>query len=137
MRVSRRDNLNRYYVWQAFGFGLFVHHMHHDEEVDVFHSHPWEGVSVLLGSYLEERFGETPKTRWGLNIIRADRFHRVSLPRGPVWSIFFHGRRRDGHRWSVKNRAGVVLDVEPWRGVGGRTSYKPENGLGDEPEKKR
>lgn len=124
MRVSRRDNLDRHYVLQAFGFGLFVHRMHHDEQPDVFHSHPWDGVSLILGTYLEERFGGTPTFRRFFNIIRARRFHRVTLPYGPVWSIFVHGRRCN--RWAVKNRTGEILDVEPWRGVGGRTSYAPE-----------
>jgi hypothetical protein len=127
MRVSRRDNLNRYYVWQGFGFGLFIHYIHHDEEPDVFHSHPWDGISFLFGSYLEERFGEAPILRRFLNVIHATRHHRVSLPNGPVWSVFVHGRRRESHRWSVKNRAGVIFDIEPWRGVGGRRSYKPDN----------
>jgi hypothetical protein len=31
-KVSRRDNLDRYYVLQALGFGLFVHRIHHNEE---------------------------------------------------------------------------------------------------------
>lgn len=123
MRISRRDNLNRYYLLQAFGYGVFLHHMHHDEELDVFHSHPWDGVSFILGSYLEERYGEAPMFCRFLNVIRAERFHRVSLPDGPVWSLFIHGRRKN--RWAVKHRSGKVLDVEPWRGVGGRTSYAP------------
>lgn len=124
MKISRRDNLDRYYLLQAFGFGLFAHRIHHDETPDVFHSHPWDGVSLIFGSYLEERLGETPKTRWGFNVVRARRFHRISLPRGPVWSLFLHGRRYN--RWAVCDREGKVLDVEPWRGVGGRTSYSPE-----------
>jgi hypothetical protein len=78
-------------------------------------------VSFILGGYLEERFGEAPRRRYLLNVIRADRFHRVTLPHGPVWSLFVHGRRRN--RWAVKSRAGRVLSEEPWRGVGGPTSY--------------
>lgn len=126
MKISRRDNLDRYYVLQAFGFGLFVHRIHHDEVVDVFHSHPWSGVSFILGSYLEERLGEAPVLRRFLNVVRATRFHRVTLPHGPVWTVFIHGRRPKSHRWAVKHRDGRILDVEPWRGVGGRTSYTPE-----------
>ena len=125
MRVSRRDNLDRYYVLQWKGFGLFVHHIHHDELPDVFHSHPWSGVSFILGSYLEERFGEAPHLRRFFNAIRAERFHRVSLPNGPVWTVFVHGRRPEWHRWSVKHRDGRVIDTEPWRGVGGRKLYVP------------
>lgn len=121
-RVSRRDNLDRYYLLQVLGFGLFLHRIHHDEP-DSFHSHPWDGVSLILGAYLEERMGETPRVRRGWNVICATRFHRVTLPHGPVWTLFLHGRRYN--RWAVKARSGVVLDVEPWRGVGGRGSYTP------------
>lgn len=120
MKVSRRSNTDRYYVLQAFGFGLFVHHIHHDEP-DTFHSHPWDGWSLIFGGYLEERFGEKPRMRWILNRIRATRFHRVTLPRGPVWTLFVHGRR--SNRWAVKDRNGQVLSVERWRGVGGPSDY--------------
>ena len=125
MKVSRRDNLDRYYVLQAFGYGIFLHRIHHDETVDIFHSHPWDGWSLIFGGYLEERFREPPRFRWLFNTIRASRFHRVSLPRGPVWSLFVHGRRKN--RWAVKHRDGRILDVEPWRGVGGRTAYAPND----------
>lgn len=123
MKVSRRDNLDRYYVLKLFGFGLFVHRIHHDEEEGIYHSHPWNGVSIILGSYLEERYGEEPKIRRFFNTIKATRFHRVSLPNGPVWSIFIHGKRCN--LWAVKNATGRILSTEPWRGIGGRTSYIP------------
>jgi hypothetical protein len=126
MKISRRDNLDRFYVLQARGFGLFVHHMHHDENVDVFHSHPWDGVSLIFGGYLEERFEKRPRMRWLFNVIRAKHFHRVTLPMGPVWSIFVHGRRKN--EWAVKHRDGRILDTEPWHGIGGRTAYAP-NGI--------
>lgn len=99
----------------------FLHEIHHDEDRDVFHSHPWDGLSFIFGAYLEERFGEHPRTRRFFNVIRAHRPHRVSLPHGPVWSVFVHGKRRN--RWSVRHRDGRVLDIEPWRHIGGRTSY--------------
>jgi hypothetical protein len=124
VKISRRDNLDRYYLFQFLGFGVFLHRMHHDEERGIYHSHPWNGVSFILGSYLEERFGEEPKPRRLFNIIRATRFHRVSLPNGPVWSLFIHGRRCN--RWAVKNAFGRILSIEPWRGVGGQTAYAPK-----------
>lgn len=124
MRVSRRDNLDRYYLIQAFGFGVFLHRMHHDELKDVFHSHPWNGVSFIFGSYLEERLGEPPRLRRFFNLISAPVFHRVELPTGPVWSLFIHGRRCN--RWAVADRESNILDTEPWRGVGGRTAYSPK-----------
>lgn len=126
MKVSRRDNLDRHYLLQAFGLGIFLHRIHHDEEIDVFHSHPWDGISLILGSYLEERLGKAPRLRRWFNVVRASRHHRVTLPNGPVWTVFFHLRRYN--KWEVKHRDGRVLDVEPWRDVGGRTSYAPTEG---------
>lgn len=123
MKISRRDNLDRHYLWQWFGLGLFAHHIHHDEDADIFHSHPWDGISLIFGSYTEERFGEPPRRRRFFNFIKAPRHHRVTLPNGPVWSLFLHFRRYN--RWEVKHRDGRILDVEPWRDVGGRTSYSP------------
>jgi hypothetical protein len=124
VKVSRRETCDRYYLFQAFGCGLFVHRIHHDEHPDVFHSHPWDGVSLIFGSYLEERFGEQPRLRRFFNVIRATGFHRVSLPNGPVWTLFVHGRR--SNKWATKHRDGRVLRVEPWRGVGGPSSYVQE-----------
>lgn len=123
IRVSRRDNLDRHYLFQGFGIGVFLHRIHHDEDVDVFHSHPWDGISLILGSYVEEVLGSSPRRRRFFNAIRAERFHRCTLSDGPVWTLFVHGRRRN--EWAVKHRDGRVLDVAPWRGVGGRTSYDP------------
>lgn len=121
MKVSKRDNLDRYYLLQAFGFGIFLHHAHHDEKVDVYHSHPWNGFSFIFGSYLEEHRGKPKRLRRWFNTIKATRHHRVELPNGPVWTLFFHGRRYN--RWEVVDKAGTVLAVEPWRDVGGRTNY--------------
>jgi len=123
-RVSRRDNLDRHYVLSVFGFGLFVHRIHHDEKPDIYHSHPWDGVSLILGSYTEEQRGKPKRIRRFFNVLRAPVHHRVELRAGPVWSIFVHGRRYN--RWEVVRKDGSVIDVEPWKGIGGRTSYEPE-----------
>lgn len=123
-RVSRRDNLDRYYLLQVGGFGVFLHRIHHDEDKDVFHNHPWNGVSLIFGSYTEERFGQPPRIRRWLNRIVAPRHHRVELHAGPVWTLFVHGRRYN--QWEVIRRDGTLIEKEPWRGVGGRTSYSPK-----------
>ena len=115
MKVSRRDNLDRHYVLQAWGFGVFVHRIHHDEPKDTFHSHPWDGISLILGSYLEERLGQVPRVRRFFNVIRAHRFHRVTLRGKPVWTVFVHGRRPKNHQWAVAHRDRRILDIEPWR----------------------
>jgi hypothetical protein len=121
--VSKRDNLDRYYLLKIFGFGIFLHHIHHDEDEGVYHNHPWSGLSIIFGSYIEQYWNQKPKIRRWFNWIRATRHHRVTLFK-PVWTLFIHGPR--SNKWSVLNERGEVVDVEPWRGVGGRTSYSPE-----------
>jgi hypothetical protein len=121
MRVSKRDTLDRYYLFRIGRIGFFLHWMHTDELADVFHSHPWSWVSFILGGYLEERLGEKPRMRWFFNSSPAERQHRVTLPRGPVWSLLIHGRRKN--RWKVVHRSGHVLATEPWKGTGPRTPY--------------
>ncbi len=125
MKVSRRDNLDRYYLFSRWGFALFLHHVHHDEEPDLYHSHPWSGLSFIFGRYREQRFGEKPKCRWGFHWVPARRHHRVDLPWGPVWTLFFHLRR--SNRWEVMDDTGEVISIEPWRAIGGPTSYRPVN----------
>jgi hypothetical protein len=123
VKISRRDNLDRYYLLKLFGFGLFLHRIHHDEDPDTFHSHPWSGLSLIFGSYTEEILGRPKRRKRLFNLVRAKEFHRVELS-GQVWTLFLHGRKNN--RWQVKSRSGEILDTEPWSGIGGRTSYKPD-----------
>ena len=103
--------------------GVFVHDIH-DPDPELFHTHPWDGVSFIFGEYEEELFGEAPKRRRFVNFVSAHHPHRVTLPKGRVWSLFIHGPRKN--RWSVRRREGMVTDVEPWRGTEGRKSYAKE-----------
>jgi hypothetical protein len=129
LKVSRRDNLDRYYLFKLFGFGLFLHYIHDDEDPWFFHNHPWNGISIIFGTYLEERHGKEPRLRTGFNFVRAERYHRVTLPFGPVWTLFFHWPRKN--RWSVIDRNGRIVSLEPWRGIGGQTSYKSGGSIGN------
>ncbi len=123
MKISRRANADRYYLFEAFGFALFLHRLHHDEDEGIYHSHPWSGISLIFGSYLEEKLGQQPKLKSFFNFVDAFTPHRISLPFGPVWTLFFHFRRKN--TWMVYDSYGRVLDVEPWRGLDGRKTYKP------------
>jgi hypothetical protein len=120
MKISKRDNLNRYYLFQKFGYGIFLHHIHHDEPPS-FHTHPWDGISIIFGQYEEEKLYQKSKTIRFFNFIKANIPHRVTLPKGPVWTLFFHGKRYN--QWKVFSKDGIVLDVEPWRDIEGRTNY--------------
>ncbi len=125
-RVSKRDNCDRYYLLQVAGFGIFLHRLHTDEEKDLLHNHPWPYFSIIFGCYREELLPqdgyEVKRTRWFFNCAKSKTYHRIELPRGPVWSLLFHARRNN--EWSVINKNGQTVSVCPWRGIGGPTSYK-------------
>lgn len=124
MKVSRRETIDRYYLFKFFGYGLFIHRIHHSDPAGVYHTHPWSAVSFIFGSYTEYTLGGLPKVKTGFNLLKAKVPHRVILHKGPVWTVFIHGRR--SNEWKVFDEVGEVVDVEPWRGVGGRTTYLPE-----------
>lgn len=123
-KVSRRENCDRYYIFSLFGFALFVHYIHNDEEKDIYHNHPWSGISFIFGEYLEQRLNEGLKKHSWFHWLPAKTHHRLELPNGPVWTLFFHFRR--SNRWTVVNESEKILVTEPWRAIGGTTSYKPE-----------
>lgn len=118
MKVSRRDNLDRYYLFSLFGFALFAHKIHHSD--DVFHNHPWPAFSIIFGSYTEQLFGGRARVKRWFNFV-GSRHHKVTITK-PVWTLFFHLRRTN--QWTVLDDSGNVIATEPWRGVGGPTSYR-------------
>lgn len=114
--VSRRASVDRYYLLRTRFGSLFVHHIKRDDRSDTFHTHPWWWVSVIWGYYDDQRLGGEPRRKWFLNWCGVDTVHRVTLPRGPVWTFLVHGPRR--RRWKVYSKGGTLLEVEPWRGMG-------------------
>jgi hypothetical protein len=102
-RDDGRLKLRRFYlIGSGDTLGLMLHQFVADEDQETLHDHPWRwGISVMLrGGYFEERLDDdgTRRTRWvapgHLNVVRGDRFHRVSLRAArPAWTLFFHGPR--------------------------------------------
>lgn len=123
MRVSRRGSIDRYYLFQRWGYGVFLHRIHASDNPTVFHNHPWPWFSVFFGKYTEERLGDKPRLRRFANWAQSWVPHRVTLTHGPVWTIFVHGRRNNV--WGVFDSSGRRLSNEPWRGLGNpeRISY--------------
>lgn len=119
-RVSRRDTADRYYIFQLWGFALFLHYLHKSEDVGVFHNHPWTGISLILGHYYEQRLGERLKKCYGIRWVPAKVHHRIEITK-PVWTVFFHFRR--SNQWTVVDAKGNTLATEPWRAIGGQTKY--------------
>jgi len=120
MKTSRGASLDRYYLLKLFGLGVFLHRIHHSDPKEVFHSHPWNGFSIIFGSYREE-FSDEPgrlhHRRW-FNLVRACRHHRTVVAR-PVWTLFFHGRKCN--QWSVISNGKAI--AAPWEGPQGFKSY--------------
>lgn len=118
MKISRGDSLDRFYLIKLFGFGVFLHRIHHSDPEGVFHSHPWNGVSLILGEYFEQYPKSGMLRRRGFNFIRAVNFHRTVVAK-PVWTVFFHGRKCN--KWSVWKDGRTVQT--PWEGDKGHKSY--------------
>lgn len=116
IQVSRRASIDRYYLLRTRFGSVFLHRFKRDDRTDTFHTHPWTWVSLIFGCYDDQRFGAAPRRKWFLNTCRAGVMHRVTLPRGPVWTLLVHGPRRV--RWQVHAADGQLVEVEPWRGVG-------------------
>lgn len=125
MKISKRDTCDRYYIFSLLGFALFIHKLHHDEEIGVYHNHPWSGISIILGSYWEQRFGDILRQRRWFHFLPAKTHHRLELKGKTVWTIFFHFRRCN--KWTVIDKNGNILVTEPWRAIGGITSYRPKD----------
>ena len=128
MKVSRGTSIDRFYLVKLFGFGVFVHRIHHSDPPTHLHNHPWSGLSLIWGGYLEEtrtigpdgvpQFDIKIKNFW--NWVPAKRHHRVIVGR-PVWTLFIHGRKCN--RWTVIDRKGAITAEAPWEGEKGFKDY--------------
>lgn len=118
--VSRKGSIHRFYVRRAGDgcWGLFVHRIVRSDKKGVFHTHPWDGMALVLGSYVEEAPDSPPRRVRFFNRIWHRRPHRVDIDR-PVWTLFLHFRRQGD--WWFSDRSGQRLEVNgetvsPWRG---------------------
>ena len=122
MKKSTGESLDRYYLLKLFGFGVFLHRIHHTDPADTYHDHPWNGISFILGRYREEFHDRPGKVhlRALVNFVRATRHHRTIVDK-PVWTLFIHGRKCN--RWSVVDLKGRRTET-PWSGEVGHKSYQ-------------
>jgi hypothetical protein len=95
--------LTRYYIMPR----VKLHHIH-QSDAD-FHTHPWNGLSIIFGRYKEYR-GTDPvlRTRWFVNRVYAHIPHKVIIDR-PVFTLFMHGRRINDN-WTYGE------STKPWEG---------------------
>jgi hypothetical protein len=119
MKVSKGESLDRYYLFKLWGFGLFLHHIHHSDPAGLFHNHPWSGLSIIIGKYLETYPNFESKMKYFFNWIPATKYHRVCVDK-PTWTLFFHLPK--SNKWSVVDSSGNKVDT-PWEGEGEGRSY--------------
>jgi hypothetical protein len=103
--VSQTKWTWRWYVLRTKWFGIKIHWIR--PEVDEWHTHPWNGFSIIFGSYQEQLKPDGPwYTRRFVNRVGVKRKHRT---KGNCLTIFIHGPRvNDGWYWGEENA--------PWRG---------------------
>lgn len=136
-KVSRGESLDRIYLFKAFGYGVFLHHIHGNDPVGLYHNHPWNGLSIIFGNYTEffrphwDAVGIGPlsnrvlekkypqRKRWFWNWVDAHRHHRVEVSR-PTWTLFIHGPKCN--TWEIVDERGNKTE-KPWEGAEGVKSY--------------
>jgi hypothetical protein len=99
--------LERYYVFGAFGWHVYLHRFMESDPDRGLHDHPWDRAMslVLTGGYEELRPVASDPARierrrvrpWRLNRLKGEDYHRVLLRNGqPAWTLFAHGPRVKG-----------------------------------------
>lgn len=104
MKVSRKPWLTRWYLIRTPWFGVKLHRIR--KYVTPWHTHPWNGFSLILGNYLEQRERGRWQKVWFFNSIKAFSEHRTY---GNTWTLFIHGPRVNEKWYWGTNTA-------PWRG---------------------
>lgn len=129
LKKSQGASIDRYYLTKAFGAGAFLHNIHDSDPKGIFHTHPWPGLSIIFGNYIEERLlpgepGMPPKLvrrrRWGFNFVAAKTPHRVEVF-CPTWTLFIHLPKTN--KWKIFDRFGQVQTEAPWEGEAGHKNY--------------
>ncbi len=108
--------------WYLFGSKksrcfLALHQIHKSDADAHMHSHPFKWVGLMLsGFYLEETPRGVFKRRPGFcRIMTRLKWHRLTLPKGPCWTLFLGFDRGPGWYFlvngkPVERRAYGVLD---------------------------
>lgn len=93
--------LTRFYILPH----IKVHYIHSSDKD--YHNHPWDGVSIIFGSYIEFLEDGNVYKRTGINRVYATKKHRVDIDK-PTWTLFIHGPRVN-EEWQYGE------NTKPWR----------------------
>ncbi len=129
LKKSQGQSTDRYYLAKVLGCGAFLHNIHDSDPKGIFHTHPWPGLSIIFGNYIEERLlpngPDMPvklvrRRRWGFNLVAAKVPHRVEVF-CPTWTLFIHLPKNN--KWKIFDRFGQVQTEAPWEGEVGHKNY--------------
>lgn len=133
LRADGKDYMERWVL--TYPFGMVRIHKIISSDVDYhLHDHPWDFVTIMLkGSYCEHtpinnkakvypcatsmEYHFAPSARF----IRADEYHRLTVNRGPIWTLVLTGRKKN--KWGFLTRDGKLQ----WREVEGQMRVKNEH----------
>ena len=105
-KVSKTKWTWRWYIFSSKWFGVKIHKIR--MTTDEWHTHPWNGVSIIFGHYYEQLEEDGWwHLRMGVNFVGANRPHRTS---GDCYTLFIHGPRVNEDWFWGDEKA-------PWRGV--------------------
>jgi hypothetical protein len=115
-RIADRADKTSPYLdrWYIFGnatsrWFLALHQIHKSDADGHLHNHPWPYLACqLAGLMYETTPGGTHKRRPGYLRWRSRAsLHRLTLPNGPVWSLFLGGPRVGSWGFRV---GGAIID---------------------------
>jgi hypothetical protein len=118
--INNRVHLYRWTLFRCRWFQVVLHNFRSDDPPDL-HDHAWWNVSIVLRGVLKETtYKHVPwavlpayYSRYlragSVRIRSAAELHRLSVVRGPVWTLFITGPER--RQWGYDTDAGWI----PWQ----------------------
>jgi hypothetical protein len=99
------------YIFQMFGYGIYIHDIQQSDPAGVYHNHPWNSFSLVLGEYWESRFEDghvtTDRVQF-FNFLRAKTYHRIIINTGEtIRTIVFHGPKCND--WNTIDSVGTII----------------------------
>jgi hypothetical protein len=109
--------LERYHLCKLGSVKLILHRFVSGDQDEEMHNHPWRwAVAIVLsGHYLEARPGQPDRrlSRFQLNLLKADTFHRIVRCQPDTWTLFIHGRRVQEWGFSDATQPETPASIQP------------------------
>lgn len=93
--IKSQDGVLHFQRWRILEtkyFRFYIHKIFESDKDAHLHNHPWHFLSFLIqGSYTEKLSNGKYNTvnRFGINTHKASDYHKVTLIKNPVISLFF------------------------------------------------